>query len=353
MMGDVVFVAVVLLRFGVPLLIPRFPLPAIVAALVIDAADQTIFAAFDVEPENYQGYDKALDIFYLAMAYLSTLRNWPSEAAFRIGQFLWYYRLVGVLVFEFTEARALLLIFPNTFEYFFIAYEFVRSGWNPRRLDRTRLLAMAAVIWVVVKLPQETWIHILKLDFTEALSNHPWFGPTIIAVLTAVAAVLFVNRRRIPPHDWPTTFDVDAHDTTVLTRPVYRYGRLALVDHPLVEKTLLISLVSIVFSRILPEFEGSALGLSAGVAIIIVANSLITDRLFGANTSWSTTGREFAAVLAVNLGFMFLAGWLFNFEFAPGATGFFLLLLSLIAALYDRFRRLRIASMVQREDHDR
>ena len=38
-----VFITVVLLRLCIPLLIPRFALPAILAALVIDAADQTIF----------------------------------------------------------------------------------------------------------------------------------------------------------------------------------------------------------------------------------------------------------------------------------------------------------------------
>ena len=42
-MDTVIFLLVVASRFVVPLAIPRFPLPAIVAALVIDAADQTIF----------------------------------------------------------------------------------------------------------------------------------------------------------------------------------------------------------------------------------------------------------------------------------------------------------------------
>jgi hypothetical protein len=66
---QVIFLLVVGLRFGVPLLIFRFPLPAIMAALVIDAADQTIFQnSTDLELTGCQGYDKALDIFYLAIA---------------------------------------------------------------------------------------------------------------------------------------------------------------------------------------------------------------------------------------------------------------------------------------------
>src|SRR5690606_2590536 len=74
---EMVFVLVVGSRLLVPLLVFRFPLPAVLAALVIDAADQTIFERFtDFSLVNYQSYDKALDIYYLSLAYLSTLRNW-------------------------------------------------------------------------------------------------------------------------------------------------------------------------------------------------------------------------------------------------------------------------------------
>ena len=45
----------------------------------------------------YQNYDKALDIYYLVIAYCATMRNWRDPFAFRVGQFLWYCRLVGVL----------------------------------------------------------------------------------------------------------------------------------------------------------------------------------------------------------------------------------------------------------------
>ncbi|MEL7207668.1 MAG: hypothetical protein AAGK32_05475 [Actinomycetota bacterium] len=98
---EAIFVVVVGARFLVPLLIPRFPLPAILAALVIDAADQSIFQQFtDLDLTGYQGYDKALDVYYLTIAYLSTMRNWFDPLAFRTAQFLWYYRLIGVMAFE-------------------------------------------------------------------------------------------------------------------------------------------------------------------------------------------------------------------------------------------------------------
>ena len=58
-----VFVAVVGARFLLPLAIPFYPLPAIVACLILDGVDQTIFQAFGHDPPNYQSYDKAMDVF--------------------------------------------------------------------------------------------------------------------------------------------------------------------------------------------------------------------------------------------------------------------------------------------------
>ena len=127
-----IFTLVVGTRLLVPLLIFRYPLPAILACLVIDGVDQSIFQTFtDLPLDNYQSYDKALDIYYQSLAYISTLRNWTNVAAVTIGQFLMFYRLIGVLIFELADNRYLLLVFPNTFEYYFIFYEAVRCLWDP------------------------------------------------------------------------------------------------------------------------------------------------------------------------------------------------------------------------------
>ena len=72
----VVFVAVVLGRLLLPLRILRYPLPALIGCLVLDGVDQTSFQLFGYDPPGYQSYDKAMDVFYLAIAYLATLRNW-------------------------------------------------------------------------------------------------------------------------------------------------------------------------------------------------------------------------------------------------------------------------------------
>src|SRR6187200_311210 len=131
--ASVVFVIVVGLRFVLPLFIPKWPLPAILACLVLDGIDQTIFQTFGFDPPGYQNYDKAMDLFYLSIAFLASLQNWTRSSAVGISRFLFFYRMVGVMLFEVTGVRTLLLVFPNTFEYFFIAYEAVRLRWDPRR----------------------------------------------------------------------------------------------------------------------------------------------------------------------------------------------------------------------------
>ena len=218
-----VVVAIVLARLLVPLLIPRVPL-VIVVVLVLDAADQTLLATFTTvdtsETGVYQRVDKALDVYYLSIAYLSTMRNWTSHPAFRIAQLLFYYRLVGGVVFELTDERLMLLLFPNTFEYFFIAYEVARLRREPERFSAGFWLLVATGLWIGVKLPQQYWIHVARLDFTDTVRDYPAFGAAVVlALLVAAAVLVFVVRPRLSPPDreWrlgadplPTSL-VDAH----------------------------------------------------------------------------------------------------------------------------------------------
>jgi hypothetical protein len=170
--------AVIISRFLLPLAIPRYPLPAVVACMLLDAADYQIFNFFTGLPieslEIYQGYDKSLDIYYLGIAYISTLRNWTNPFAFKLDRFLFFYRLVGVALFELTQLRAVLLIFPNTFEYFFIAYEAFRMRQDPLKLTKRKLILIAAFIWIYIKLPQESWIHIIQPNYPDLIKDNPW-----------------------------------------------------------------------------------------------------------------------------------------------------------------------------------
>jgi len=357
---EMIFVIVVGLRLGIPLLIFRFPLPAILAALVLDAADQTIFQNnTNLDLTNYQGYDKALDIYYLAIAYLSTFRNWADPFAARTAQVLWYYRLVGVVVFELTHARAVLIIFPNTFEYFFIAYEVVRLAWNPSRLGRRQVIGMAAVIWIFVKLPQEWWLHIAKLDFTDfmkedvfrvtvetswgdAIGENLWFVGLMAVLVVAVVMITRAALRAAPSPDWAVSADVDAHaaSTNVGVEPVA--SQLFGLD--LLEKVVLTSLISVIFAQILPGTDATPVQITFAVAFVVVVNAVVSQWLAARGRSWTSTIGQFAAMVLINLGAALAYIVVLRRSDQPvneGATLFFVLLLALIITLFDRYRPIR------------
>ena len=361
MSGDeLIFVAVLVLRLGVPLLIPRFPLPAILAALVIDAADQTVFQNYtDLNLDSYQGYDKALDVYYLTVAYLSTIRNWADPFAFRTVQFLWYYRLVGVLLFELTGSRALLIIFPNTFEYFFIAYEFVRLWWNPARLTRRQVLTTAAMICIFIKLPQEWWLHIAQLDFTDfmkedvfgvtvdtswadAISENLWFVVLLAVVVALLAIAISRLRTTLPAPDHAFSFDVDAtldrEQVTAAPDPSWQ----PVVSWYMFEKIAFVSMVTTIFALVIPGVDVSVLGVVLPVAFIIVVNAFASTWFARRGRDWASIGTEFMVLAVVNigasLGFMALARRSDD-SINETAALFFVLLLTLIVTMFDRYHR--------------
>ena len=175
-MGTTEWIVVILVvgaRLLLPLLIPYFPVPALLACLILDSVDQSIFQQFPAIPlDGYQSYDKALDVYYLSIAYISTLRNWTNQGAFRMAQLPLLLPDVGVVAFEMTQVAAILFIFPNTFEYFF---DF-RRGRAARlgheahgQVDGDPL--RGGLIWIFIKLPQEWWIHIAQLDMTDFIKE--------------------------------------------------------------------------------------------------------------------------------------------------------------------------------------
>ncbi len=360
---DVIFLAVVVGRLGIPLLIFRYPLPAILACLVLDAADQTIFQNYtNLNLDGYQSYDKALDVFYLAIAYLSTLRNWAAPFAANTAMFLWYYRLVGVVIFEMTQERAVLIIFPNTFEYFFIVYETIRLAWNPARLTNRAVIGLAAFIWIFIKLPQEWWLHIAKLDFTDfmkedvfgvpvdtswgdAIGENLWFVGLMTVLVVAVAFVVRYALRKAPSHDWPFSFDVDAH----IGPPPTGYVRpTRLLTWDLFEKVSLTGLVSVIFALIVPDVDGTFLRVLFAVSVIVIVNAAVTQWLSSRGWTWDSVIREFLVMLVLNVGIALGYIWLLRRSDDPvdeGGALFFILLLTLIITLFDRYRHVRAARL--------
>ena len=345
--GDAAIFGVVLaLRLLVPLLVFRFPLPSILASLVIDAVDQTVFQTFtDIDLTFYQSYDKALDIYYLALAYISTMRNWGHIGAFEISRWLFYYRLVGVAIFELTGAqyRTLLLVFPNTFEYFFIALSVVALLWRPLSVSTRGWLLTAAAIWIFVKLPQEWWIHVAQLDFTDAVSENTWFAVLVVVAILAGAAILwFVVRPRLRPPDHALQVRSEDLPGGLDRGEVRRAGRLArgtVLDVLLLEKVALVTLVSAIFASILPGVEATTVQIALAVAVVVTVDSAVGLAAARAGRGFDAAWSTFLALAAVNLLFVLLARFVLPGEphLDLPVTMFFLLLLTLIVSLFDRY----------------
>ncbi len=357
MVNGVVFAAVVLARLGAPLAIGRFPLPAIVACLLIDAADQTIFEQLTTLPlDDYQTYDKALDVYYLALAYLSTIRNWGGGPDFGVGMALWYYRLIGVAVFEYTSTRWMLLVFPNTFEYYFIAIEAYNVRRDANRLSWRQVIGIAAFIWIVIKLPQEWWIHVAQLDVTDelralfgvdpdaswasAVANRPLVAVALAVVAVALASLLMRAARLLPPPEWPAMFDADRQGLRHGWRPPHkRLQPSSFFGWTFLEKTVLVSLVTFVFARILPGTEERLLVVTLAAAYLIAVNTLLSQWLGRRGAAWRNMFTEFAAMAAANAVVAFVTALVVGD--GPGPTSltaslFLIGLLTLIVVIYDR-----------------
>lgn len=344
-MTSVVFLAVVAGRFFLPLFIFKYPLPAIIGCLVLDGYDQTIFQAFGADPPGYQSYDKAMDIWYLAVAYLSTLRNWRSDIAFKVAWFLYFYRLVGVLLFEFTHLRPLLLIFPNAFEYFFIAYEVIRSRWNVLRFGWRVWVGLAAIIWVVVKLPQEYWLHIAQMDMSETLDDHPWVWAVLAALVALALLLIGLGMKNVlgpPDHALQIAAPrIPAHIDTAAARAAWISRFDAVRSVATVEKVVLVGLVAVIYGSVLPDYSGSKKWLFLGVAAVVVLNAVYSIAI--AHRRWTISGaaRSIAVRLVFNLLLVDLADWFINNrsgDLHTTDTFFFMTLVAIMTTLHDRYR---------------
>lgn len=340
-----------------PLVIPKYPLPGVLASIAVDAADQSIFQLLPgTDPPGYQPFDKAFDVYSLSVTMLATLRNWQSRPAVEIARFLFYFRLLGVCSFELTGWRPMLLIFSNTFEYFFIFYEVARAWWSPVRLSTRSLLRAAVVIWIVVKIPQEYALHVTRLDVTDVIKERILHAPAtaawaegvaqlicVAAAIVGVAVIGLAVRALAPPRQHPLRLAADPLPRSIdeaheWARHVAKRWRV--LDRHLAEKIVLVGCLTVIFAQIVPGIDASPTQLVGGVAAIVTLNSLILLRRTRKGRPVPPAVLAFLLLALTNVVFV-LAGHLLLRRQHGGlsvpASVFFLLLLTLIVTLYDRW----------------
>jgi hypothetical protein len=114
-----------------------------------------------------------LDTYYLTLELLVAF-TWESAWARIPAIALFAYRLVGVGLFEATEARIFLFIFPNMFENWWL-YVVVVAKWWPGLVPRDwTTMAIPMGILLVPKMAQEYLLH-----FAEA-KPYNWLQENVL-----------------------------------------------------------------------------------------------------------------------------------------------------------------------------
>ena len=157
----------------------RWPLAGGLLAIFVDLTDLYWFNVLDLGGvSDYQVFDKLADQVYLAVFLIVALRWTGPERAISI--VLYALRIAGFALFELTGERAVLLVFPNVFEFWFLfiaAFHHFRPAFAWTRLQ----LAAVLVPLIGAKELQEWALHWAKLveniTFLDALEQiRRWFA---------------------------------------------------------------------------------------------------------------------------------------------------------------------------------
>jgi hypothetical protein len=173
---DPVIALVGLYRILGSLFVLRWPFWGALVAIAFDLCDLLLFDLF-VEAglwsgfEGYQSFDKWADQVYLAAFLIVALREFEPLTK-RIAVVLYVARLVGFIAFEAGIAsRDALFLFPNLFEFWFIAVAFTMR-FRPTFVWTRARAALTLGVLLAGKLVQEWALHVARLfDQTTFLTR--------------------------------------------------------------------------------------------------------------------------------------------------------------------------------------
>ena len=174
-------VVIGLARVAGSLPVLRWPLAGAIIAILTDLSDLFLMNLLDLGGlGDYQRFDKIMDQVYLATFLTVALRWRGVERPLALGLYL--FRLAGFFLFEATQARWLLPLFPNLFEFWFV-YVAASRHRNPKHVFGRRELALSLPLLLLAKEGQEYVIH----------------GARLLDSFTAVEAVQAIGRWLIAP----------------------------------------------------------------------------------------------------------------------------------------------------------
>jgi hypothetical protein len=165
-------IIVIAMRLFLPLTILRWPLGGGLLAMLVDAIDVVLVDAIATavgQPGEfgpfYAQIDKWLDTYYLGLELIVALR-WTETIPRNAAVLLFVWRLAGVIAFEITADRPLLVIYPNLFENFYF-YVLIVRRWFPRLMPRTVIQLLVVLVALLIPKEVQEWL----LHWEEL---HPW-----------------------------------------------------------------------------------------------------------------------------------------------------------------------------------
>jgi hypothetical protein len=231
-------------------------------------------------------------------------------------------------------------------------------------MTRKFVIGAAVFIWVVIKLPQEYWIHIAQTDTTDWIKTsifnvsadtswgyifQTWpgicIGVIVVLALFLVVAVRLV-KRQLPPPDHALSFSAEAHRATFTTeevRAAMDSEARQIVDAALVEKIILITLVGLIFAQVLPGVQATDLQLAVGVAVVVIINTVLSHWMARRGFGWAFSLGQFIVLVVANFIFLQVYTFLQSMLEHPVRlinSLFFVLLISLLVTLFDRYRQI-------------
>jgi hypothetical protein len=151
----------------------RWPLAGGLLAIFVDLTDLYWMNVLDLGGiPDYQLFDKVADQVYLGVFLIVALRWTGPERT--VSVLLYGFRMAGFVLFELTGERAVLLVFPNLFEFWFLlvaALHHVRPAFE---WSRPRLVGVLVPL-LAAKEVQEWALHWARLfdniTFLDALDQ--------------------------------------------------------------------------------------------------------------------------------------------------------------------------------------
>jgi hypothetical protein len=161
------FVIPLILRLIGSLLILKKPFWGMAFAMALDTVDFEVIAflheifkgGYYVYYPTYVVFDKTLDL-YVGMLGLIAARVWePLIQRTMIG--LWFWRIIGVILFLVFDQRYIFFFFPYVFDLFYLYYSYIVQYKPELKPTTPRQVATVVAILLIPKLMQEYFLHII------------------------------------------------------------------------------------------------------------------------------------------------------------------------------------------------